>query len=134
MDHFTLHKNRARPPQTQFFQFLTMQFFNNVSKNCKTLCKRCISRCPSHTPTSLKQRKSRMVTMSFNQNPLRKINGREYIRKDWAGCSQDHLVCFNLLTILTCQGHISKVIVISQPTKSRKDIPLQTKFLRHFSI
>ena len=32
------------------FQFLTMQFFKDVSKKCKTSCKRCISRCPSHTP------------------------------------------------------------------------------------
>ena len=31
-----------------FFQFLTMRFFNDVSKNCKTSCKRC----PSPTPTS----------------------------------------------------------------------------------
>ena len=32
--------------------------------------------------------------------------------------SQDHLVSFHLLTILTGQGHISKVVVISQISKS----------------
>ena len=32
------------------FQFLTMRFFNDVSKNCKTSCKRCISHDASPTP------------------------------------------------------------------------------------
>ena len=29
------------------------------------------------------------------------------------GSSQDHLVCFHLLTILTGQSHISEVVVLS---------------------
>ena len=32
--------------------------------------------------------------------------------------SQDHLVSFHLLTILTRQGHISKVVVLFQISKS----------------
>lgn len=32
--------------------------------------------------------------------------------------SQDHLVSFPMLTILTGQGHISKVVVLSQVSKS----------------
>ena len=33
------------------FQFLTMRFFNDVSKNCKISCKRCILNDASNTPT-----------------------------------------------------------------------------------
>ena len=49
------------------------------------------------------------------------------------GASQDHLVSLRLLTILTGQGHISKVIVLSQVSISNFDvlleiIPLEAKF------
>ena len=52
------------------------------------------------------------------------------------GSSQDHLVCFHLLTILTSQSHISKVIVFSQVSKCTFDIfleviPLEAELLRH---
>ena len=51
--------------------------------------------------------------------------------------SQDHLVCFHLLTILTGQSNISEVIVLSQVSKSTFDvilevIPLKAKLFRHF--
>ena len=52
--------------------------------------------------------------------------------KDRTGSSQDHL-----LTILTGQSHISKVIVLSQVSKCTFDVvlevvPLEAKFFRHF--
>ena len=61
----------------------------------------------------------------------------KYCIKEWTGGSQDHLVCFHLLTILTGQGHISKVIVLSQVSKGNFDVvlevvPLEAKFFRHF--
>ena len=34
------------------------------------------------------------------------------------GSSQDHLVCFHLLTILTGQSHISKVVVLSKASNA----------------
>ena len=57
--------------------------------------------------------------------------------KERTGSSQDHFVCLHLLTILTGKGHISKVIVLSQVSKSTFDvvlevIPLEAKFFRHF--
>ena len=53
------------------------------------------------------------------------------------GSSQDHLVCFHLLTILAGQSHISKVIVISQVSKSAFDVlmevvPPEAKLFQHF--
>ena len=53
--------------------------------------------------------------------------------EEGTGSSQDHLVCFHLLTILTGQSHISEVIVLSQVPKSTFDdvlkvIPLEAKF------
>ena len=47
-------------------------------------------------------------------------------------------MCFHLLTILTSQGHIGKLFVISESPKSRicicfEVIPLQTKLFRHCS-
>ena len=57
--------------------------------------------------------------------------------KEWTGSCQDHLMCFHLLTILTGQSHISKVIVLSQVSKSTFDvvlevIPLEAKLLPTF--
>ena len=51
--------------------------------------------------------------------------------------SQDHLVSFHLLTILTGKGDISKVVVFSQVSKRSSNIfpevvPLEAKFFRHF--
>ena len=53
------------------------------------------------------------------------------------GCCQDHLVCLHLLAIITGQGHISEVIVLSQVPKSTFDdvlkvIPLEAKFFLTF--
>ena len=41
---------------------------------------------------------------------------KSFIKVDLS--SQDHLVSFHLLTILTGQGHISKVVVLFQISKS----------------
>ena len=38
---------------------------------------------------------------------------------------QDHLVCFNLLTITTGQGHISEVFVFPETSKGRVHIVLE---------
>ena len=51
--------------------------------------------------------------------------------------SQDHLVGFHLLTILTGKSDIGKVVVLSQVPKGINDIlfevvPLEAKFFRHF--
>ena len=53
-----------------------------------------------------------------------------------SGSSQDHLVCFHLLTILTGQSHISEVIVLSQASKGSFDVllevvPLEAELFRH---
>ena len=45
------------------------------------------------------------------------LNLLEKALEEWTGRSQDHLVCFHLVTILTSQSHISEVIVISQTPK-----------------
>ena len=60
----------------------------------------------------------------------------EEVLKERTGCCQDHLVGLYLLTILTSQGHISELFVLSQISKCRIDIllkivPLQTKLFRH---
>ena len=39
------------------------------------------------------------------------------VLEGWAGACQDHFVSFNLLAILTGQGHISEVIVFSKISK-----------------
>ena len=39
-------------------------------------------------------------------------------KRDWTGSSQDNLMCLNLCTILTSQGHIRKFLVISKSSKS----------------
>ena len=41
------------------------------------------------------------------------------------GGSQDHLVCFHLLAILTGQSDISEVIVLSQASKGIFDVLLE---------
>ena len=46
-------------------------------------------------------------------------------KRSGTGCSQDHLVGFHLLTILTGKSHISKVIVLSQVSKSIFDVVLK---------
>ena len=57
----------------------------------------------------------------------------KYLLKEWTGGCQDHLVRLHLLTILTGQGYISKLFVISKAPKGTvgvlfEVIPLQTKF------
>ena len=53
------------------------------------------------------------------------------------GSHQDHLVGFQLLTILTGKSDIDKVVVLSQVPKSfyhilLEIVPLEAKFFRHF--
>ena len=60
----------------------------------------------------------------------------EYFLKEGTWSSQDDFVCLQLLTILTCQSHISELLVVLQTSKSRTDvlievIPLQTEFYWH---
>ena len=60
----------------------------------------------------------------------------KYLLKERTWRSQDKFVCLHLLAILTCQGHISEILVISQASKSTigillEVIPLQTEFFWH---
>ena len=48
--------------------------------------------------------------------------------KEWTGSSQDHLVGFHLMTILTGQSHISKVVVLSQVSESSTLILILAKY------
>ena len=41
----------------------------------------------------------------------------KHLLKEWTGGSKDPLVCLHLLTILTGQGHISKLLVLSAVSK-----------------
>ena len=50
------------------------------------------------------------------------------------GSSQDHLVGFHLLTILTGQSHISKVIVLSQVSKNTFDQSQQSQARGRHSV
>ena len=60
--------------------------------------------------------------------------------EEWAGGDENHLVGLDLLTILTGQGQICEVLVISQLSESRADIvtevvPLQTQlFIRSLHL
>ena len=58
------------------------------------------------------------------------------VLKEWTWACKDHLVSFHLLTILTGQGHISKVSIFSQLSKCTNCIllevvPLQTQLFWH---
>ena len=58
--------------------------------------------------------------------------------EEWTWRSQDHLVCLNLLTIFTCQGDITELLVPPEISKGSADvlsevIPLKTQFLCHGS-
>ena len=44
------------------------------------------------------------------------------VRKEGAGCDEDHRVRVNLLSVLTGQGHIGEVLVLSQFLKGRSDV------------
>ena len=67
------------------------------------------------------------------------VSSKQLLKEGTWSC-QDHLVCFHLLTILTGQSHISKVIVLSQTAKSTFDvilkvIPLETElFTKHLLV
>ena len=63
----------------------------------------------------------------------------EEILEEWTWCCQDHLVDFQLVTILAYQGDISKVNFIPETCKGSADIiceviPLKAEFLRHCSL
>ena len=70
---------------------------------------------------------------------VRVLVSSKQLLEEGAGRCQDHPVRFHLLTILTGQSHISKVIVLSQVSKCTFDvvlevIPLKTKFFQHFNF
>ena len=48
---------------------------------------------------------------------MRVLVPSKQLLEEGTGSSQDHLVCFQLLTILTGQGDISEVFVFSQISK-----------------
>ena len=56
---------------------------------------------------------------------MRVLVPSKQLLEERTGSSQDHLVCFHLLTILTGQSHIREVIVISQVSKSNLDVVLE---------
>ena len=63
---------------------------------------------------------------------MRVLVPSKQLLEERTGSSQDHLVCFHLLTTLTGQSHISEVIVLSQVSKSTFDVfqevvPLEAK-------
>ena len=66
----------------------------------------------------------------------------EDVEEEGAGGYEDDLVSLHLLTILTGQGHISELLVLSQISKGRADIlsevvPLQTQLfikIRHLIV
>ena len=67
------------------------------------------------------------------------LNLLEKDLEEWTGRSQDHLVCFHLVTILTDQGHIRELFVISETSKCSIDIffkviPLQTQLFGHCNV
>ena len=45
--------------------------------------------------------------------------------EEGTGTSQDQLVCFHLLTILTGQSHITEVIALSQASNDTFDVFLE---------
>ena len=60
----------------------------------------------------------------------------EQVLEEGTRCRQDYLMSLYLLTVLTSQGYISKLIVLSQTSKCRVDIflevvPLQAKLFGH---
>ena len=46
----------------------------------------------------------------------------KYVLKEWTGGCQDDFMRLYLLTILTCQGHISKFLVTPETPKSNVDV------------
>ena len=66
----------------------------------------------------------------------RMFDSLKHLIKEWTGGCQDNLVCLHLMTILTCQGHISELFLIFQTAKGTVDIffeviPLHPKLFRH---
>ena len=47
------------------------------------------------------------------------------VEEEWAGSNENHLVRLHLLTILTGQGHISEMFVLSQISKGGFNIFLE---------
>ena len=56
---------------------------------------------------------------------MRVLVPSKQLLEEGTGSSQDHFVCFHLLTMLTGQSHISKVIVLCQVSKSAFDVFLE---------
>ena len=82
--------------------------------------------------TGRRRRRRRILTCylcsSHRYQRMRVLVPPQKVLKEWTGGCQDHLVSFHLLTILTCQSHISKVIVFSQVSKSNFDVVLEVFF------
>ena len=60
----------------------------------------------------------------------------EEVLKERTGCCQDNLVSLYLLAILTSQGHICEIDVLSKISEGCVDtglevVPFQTKLFRH---